>query len=277
MTIGDITHQAAATRGLPLLEVDMLLAHVLDATREYIYSHPERSLTTIQFKQFNSLVKRRQAGEPIAYLIGHKEFYGLDFIVNKHVLIPRPDTELLVDIVLNDLRGVKSSSTIIADIGTGSGNIAIAIKKHFSACTMLATDVSKPAVEVAKANAKNNNTKISFFQGDVLHALPKKYQQAIDVITFNAPYLTKTEARKKNLAYEPQVALTPTGKPTELIERMLQQADAYLAPRGRIYLEIGHRQSTQVTALCKKYFPASRVTITQDLGKFDRVVSFTKR
>lgn len=275
MTIGDITHQAAATRGLPLLEVDMLLAHVVDATREYIYSHPEYVLSSSQLKKFRALEQRRLAGEPIAYLIGHKEFYGLDFIVNKHVLIPRPDTELLVDIVLGDLR--SNDTTVIADIGTGSGNIAIAIKKHFSACTMLATDVSKPAVEVAKANAKKNNTKISFFQGDVLQALPKKYQHGIDIITFNAPYLTKTEARKKNLAYEPQVALTPTGKPTELIERMLQQADEYLAPRGRIYLEIGHRQGTQVTALCKKYFHASRVTITQDLGKFDRVVSFTKR
>ncbi|MDP3970633.1 MAG: peptide chain release factor N(5)-glutamine methyltransferase [bacterium] len=277
MTIGDIIHDKlpgkASQKKLTFLDSDVLLEFVTNQPREYLYSYPEKELTAAEEKHFLNLRQRRLAGEPIAYLTGTKEFYDLDFIVNKDVLIPRPDTELLVDAVLNYLTDTKAQKSMIADIGTGSGNIAIAVKKNYPNCNMIATDVSKTALAVAKKNASNNKVKIKFYPGDVLAALPTSLLNSLDVICFNAPYLTKTEAKKHNLAHEPQVALTPTGEPTELIERLLVNAEKYLTTDGIIFLEIGHLQADQVTKLCYKYFPAAQVSITQDLGNFDRLIT----
>lgn len=249
-------------------EMDMLMSFVLRKPKEFVYAHPTHQLTQIQYRQFQTLVKRRQHGEPIAYLTGHKEFYGLDFIVNKAVLIPRPDTETLIDAVLK----LNPNHKTILDVGTGSGNIAITLKHELPNCHVIATDVSAAALMVAKTNARRLHTKIKFYTSNVLTQLPKSLQGKIDIITFNAPYLTKQEAHKANLKYEPPVALTPTGSPTSLIEQLLQQAPDFLKPTGQIYLEIGWRQAKQVTTLCKHYFPTAKVRVVKDLGGFDRVI-----
>lgn len=251
-------------------EMDILMSFVLRKPKEFIYGHPQFQLTGQQVRQFTALVKRREHGEPIAYLTGHKEFYGLDFVVDKRVLCPRPSTELLIETVLHTK---PKSSTVIMDVGTGSGNIAITLKRLLPNCVMIATDVSAPALTVAKHNAKRLNTKIKFYKSNVLKQLPKSLHGKADIITFNAPYLTKQEAGKTNLKYEPQVALTPTGSPTSLIEQLLQQAKGFLKPTGTIYLEIGHRQAKQVSNLCLKYFPKAKVTVLKDLGGWDRVVT----
>jgi len=256
-----------------LHEIDILLSYVLHKPKEFIYGHPQHTLTTSQQTKIFALLKRRRAGEPIAYLTGHKEFYGLDFLVSPAVLIPRPDTELLVEMVLDVC--VRTNYTI-ADIGTGSGNIAITLKHSLPNCTVIATDVSSAALAIAKKNAKHLQTKLQFFQGDVLQALPKRLHHTIDVLIFNAPYLTKTEAKKANLAHEPQLALTAPGQPTELIERLLQQASEFLTPTGHIFLEIGYRQAQQVQKLCHRYFPTAQVSVQKDLGGFDRVVQLSK-
>lgn len=275
MTIAEFMYAPAnrtLRHGVSLHEIDILLSSVLKKTREFIYSHPEYTLTATQFKNLKQYIKRRRAGEPIAYITGSKEFYGLDFIVTPDVLIPRPDTELLVESVLA-YADTRKGKLLMADIGTGSGNIAITIKHELqNRCNMIATDISAAAVRVARKNAKRNNTPIQFYTSDVLAKLPKTLYGKIDVLLCNAPYLTKTEARKKNLAFEPQVALTPSGAPTSIIEQLLQQAPAFLTPGAVIFLEMGHRQAKQVHALCKKYFPQAKTTTLKDLGNFDRVV-----
>lgn len=257
---------------IPLHEIDILLSHVLNKPKEYIYAHPDSDLTKLQLAKLQKLITRRQAGEPIAYLTGHKEFYGLDFFVTPAVLIPRPDTELLVEQVLK----LNLKHQTILDVGTGSGNIAITLKHELPNCKMMATDISATALAVAKRNATHNHASITFFKSDVLANLPKSYHHTLDIITFNAPYLTKTEAKKANLQFEPQVALTPTGQPTELIERLLQQADQFLAPTGQIFFEIGYRQANQVKKLCQKYFPTAKLSVQQDLGGWDRLVRLDK-
>ncbi len=253
-------------------EMDILMSFVLQKPKEFIYAHPQYQLTAKQVRQFTALVKRREAGEPIAYLTGHKEFYGLDFLVDKRVLIPRPSTELIIELVT---QSAKAAVTIL-DVGTGSGNIAVTLKHVLPNAKVYASDVSIGALAVAKQNSKHLNAPVKFYKSNVLKQLPKTLHGKIDILTFNAPYLTKQEAGKQNLKYEPQVALTPTGAPTSLIERLLQQAGTFLTPHGKLYLEIGHRQAKQVTKLCLQYFPNATVITHQDLGGWDRVIELNQ-
>src|SRR3990167_6098292 len=167
-------------------EMDILMAFVLRKPKEFIYAHPTHKITKSQYNKFQNLVKRRERGEPMAYLIEHKEFYGLDFLVNQHVLIPRPDTETLIETVLPQLK----PGQVVCDIGTGSGNIAITLKKLHPSCNVIATDISKTALGVAKRNAKKIKTPVTFYRGDVWQALPKKYHGKIDWLICNTPYLT---------------------------------------------------------------------------------------
>jgi release factor glutamine methyltransferase len=256
-------------------EMDILMSFILGKPKEFIYAHPQHQLTAKQVKQFDQLVKRRERAEPIAYLIGHKEFYGFDFRVDKRVLCPRPSTELLIELVIESCKnGPRRVPTnpLILDVGTGSGNIAITLKKLLPGAQVMASDVSAPALIVAKQNAKHLKAPVKFYKSNVLKNLPKSLHGKLDIITFNAPYLTKQEASKQNLKYEPRVALTPTGSPTSLIEQLLQQCAVFLKPNGQLYFEIGHRQAKQVTKLCLNYFPHAKVTTYQDLGGWDRVV-----
>lgn len=273
MTIHEIMYDQSyveTRRGLSLHELDILIANLLDKPKEFIYAHPEYKLRQSQITRLKKHIQRRKAGEPIAYITGHKEFYDLDFIVTSDVLIPRPDTELLVECVVNY---AKKNKLTIADIGTGSGNIAVAVKKTLrSRCRMIATDISATALHIARKNAKHHNTAVTFYKSNVLRKLPSSLHTKLDIIMCNAPYLTKTEAHKKNLQYEPQVALTPTDSPTSIIQQLLQQTPRFLKPDGVIFLEIGHRQANQVKKLCRTYFPHSQIKVHKDLGNFDRVI-----
>lgn len=254
----------------------MLVAAVLGKPKEFVYGNPGYKLSAVQLRKLKQAIKRRANDEPMAYILGHKEFYGLEFLVDKRVLVPRPSTELLIETVVADCRDVRSyvstTSKTILDVGTGSGNIAITLKHLLPNCTVLASDVSAAALQVAQKNSKQLKVPVQFYRSNVLKQLPKTLHGKVDIITFNAPYLTKQEAGKQNLQYEPQVALTPTGAPTSLIEQLLHQAAPFLKPHSTIYFEMGHRQANQVRKLCLKYFPGSTVQVYQDLGGWDRVV-----
>lgn len=252
-------------------EMDMLMSFVLQKPKEFIYANPTHTITKSQYNKFQSLVRRREQGEPIAYLIGHKEFYGLDFSVNKHVLIPRPDTETLIDVVLPHL----TPGQVVCDIGTGSGNIAITLKKMYPNITMIATDISQKAITVAQQNAKKHHTKIDWYTGDTLRALPKKYYVKIDWLICNAPYLTKKESVKKSLRYEPRVALTPTSNTLSIIQKVIEQSPKFLAANGHIVLEIGYNQAVRIKTMLKKIYPRAAATVHKDLGGFDRVLLIT--
>ena len=262
----------------PYLDAEVLLAFAIGKPREYLISNLDHESTNkSKITKFKKYIERRVKGEPIGYIRGYKEFFGLDFIVNKNVLIPRPDTELLIETVLDNV-----DKGLIVDIGTGSGCIPVTIKKYLPKAEIIGTDISEKALAVAKKNARlhldHENTKrgksrnLEFYKGDTLKAVPKKYRGKIDVIVSNPPYLTKTEASKKGLAYEPKEALLCPDGQYSCIYKIITESREYLKPKGQMFFEIGYKQAEKVTEYIKKIYPKAKITIYKDLGGFDRVV-----
>src|SRR3989344_5687482 len=174
-----------------ILEAEVLLSAVLNQSKEFILTNPQLKITKAQEKKYKSLIKRREKFEPVAYLTREKEFYGLNFQVNKNVLIPRPETELLVEEIINEIKKseiwnlkslpVQTGKIVIVDVGTGSGAIAIALKKHLPPTKIIATDNSLAALKVARNNAKLNKVKIQFIYSDLI----SKVKDKIDIIAAN--------------------------------------------------------------------------------------------
>src|SRR3989344_387561 len=290
------------------LDAEVLLSFILIKPKEFLYTYPEKVLTSGQTRRLNSLVKRRAKGEPIAYLTNHKEFYGLDFYVDKRVLIPRPKTELLIDEVLNYInqprsRGIhprraariNSSPTRreikIADIGTGSGCIAVALKKHLPKSEVYATDISKSALVVAKKNARRHKVKIKFFQGDLLKPLITRRRNVdvspslprIDIIVANLPYLDNALNRRRHwpmspaaLRYEPRKALAGGKYGLEIYEKFFKQIQASLIKPKIIFCEIGNNYQRQLQQLLKKYSLSSQIEIKKDLASLNRILKIVK-
>ncbi|MEI6627146.1 MAG: peptide chain release factor N(5)-glutamine methyltransferase [bacterium] len=251
------------------LDAEILLAHILKKTREFLFIHYEEKISSRQQVNFNKLIKRRLKLEPIAYLIGHKYFYGLDFIVNNKTLIPRPDTEIMVSEALNYL-SEKINPTVI-DLGCGSGAIAVAIKHNLPQTNVLAVDISSGALAVAKKNAKRHQTKIHFLKGSLLTPIKK---QKIDLICANLPYLSD-EIFKNNpeLKYEPKSALSAGPK-------LANEADLYIELFKQykkneltcpLFLETHPSTNKLLKPAAKKYFPLAKVTIIYDLANRPRV------
>ena len=216
------------------LDAEVLLSHVLKKPREYLFAYPETKLSTYQLKNFRTLLARRAKHEPIAYLTGHKEFYGLDFIVNKGVLIPRPETEALVEAVIKE---VKNKKLTIADIGTGSGCIAIALKKNLPKCKVIATDKSAAALKVAKQNAKKHQVAIQFKKGNLLEPMKK---QKFDVVVANLPYLRDKldYPDRKVTKYEPALALKGGPDGLKIYRQFYQQLQKLKNKPKLVYLEM---------------------------------------
>ncbi|MFA6391749.1 MAG: peptide chain release factor N(5)-glutamine methyltransferase [Patescibacteria group bacterium] len=250
------------------LDAEVLLSYVLNKPKEYIFSHPEITLTKKQTSILDRLIKKRAQFEPVAYLTHNKEFYGLDFYVDKNVLIPRPETELLVDAVLNDLK--NNSSVIIADIGTGSGCIAVAIAKNMPKVTVIASDISKKALAVAKTNAKRLGVEnqIRFVHGDLLNVIDTPVQ----IIIANLPYLPMSE-QKKEISYEPKQALFGKNSGLEFLEKIIEQSPGKLKAGGKMILEIHPPQSMQIESYVHNIFPEANIKIIKDLAGKERILS----
>ncbi len=244
------------------LDAEVLLSHVLKKPRSYLYIWPERKFTRKQETRYKKLIKQRLKHEPVAYLINNKEFYGLNFYVNKNVLIPRPETECLIDKILK----IKKPYAI-ADIGTGSGCIAITLKKYLPKAKIYASDVSKKALVVAKKNAKKHKTKILFKEGDLLEPW-KKFK--LDVIVANLPYLKPKLMKHPNLKFEPTIALDAGKKGLDLYERFFNQMNKY-HPKTKAIIEIESGQVKAIQKIIKKNLPKAKVSIIKDLAGRDRV------
>ena len=295
----------------PHLEAEILLSHVFKKTREYILAYPEKKLSKKQLADFNNLISRRTKGEPIAYLIGHKEFYGLKFKVNKNVLVPRPETELIVEEALK-LTAYNSKPATFIDIGTGSGCIIITLAKLLKnkKYSFLASDISKPALNIAKQNAKANNVdkKIKFFYGNLLSPFIKildprlrsprcsigeadgndkrkklLVQNSRLIIAANLPYLTSTQVKNSpSIQNEPKIALVASNNGLKLYERLLEQIKClihntkYIIQNTFILCEFDPRQTTQLKKLIKKYLPQADIKIKKDLSGRNRlaIISF---
>ncbi|MEK7508532.1 MAG: peptide chain release factor N(5)-glutamine methyltransferase [Patescibacteria group bacterium] len=270
----------------PILDGEVLLSSVLNKPREYLLTYPEKKLTTTQEKKFRQLVARRAHGEPIAYLTVHKEFYGLDFIVNKNVLIPRPETELLVEETIKRIRnyelGIRERIVLI-DVGTGSGCIPIAIAKNTpnKNLKVLATDISAAALKVARQNAKKNSVKIKFYRGNLLSPLIHNSSFLIPassyIITANLPYLTKKQICEKSIQCEPRSALYGGRNGLEYYEKLFKQisqlgAQVFGCSSVQVLLEIDPSQTSKIKKLIKKYLPTAKTEIKKDLAGHNRVV-----
>lgn len=262
----------------PRLDAEVLLAHARGCERIMLYTAFDQVVDDETRAKFRDLVKRRATGEPVAYLVGRREFYSLNFRVTSAVLIPRPETEFLVVAVLDAVKeiGGQNSELLIADVGTGSGAIAITVAKHEPTVKLVAIDISPPALAIAKENATTHGVadRIEFIEGDLLASLPAEPRFA--VIASNPPYIGEGEINtlaKSVINHEPRHALIsgPTG--TEIIERLIPQAAERLLPSGALILEVSPIIANRVVeffAADGRFEPA---TITRDLAGLARVIT----
>jgi release factor glutamine methyltransferase len=235
-------------------EAGSLLSHAVARDRTFLITHADESLTAEQLRSFRSTVERRAAGEPLQYITGAQEFYGLDFEVNENVLIPRPETELLVETALELLRG--ADSPLVCDVGTGSGCIAVSLVHAREDARAFALDVSPAALEVAARNAARWRVadRISFLVSDCFDALaPAGHGGArFDLVASNPPYIAEEDLeglQREVREHEPRAALTPGGDGLSVIRRLVSEAPRYLKEGGHLLMEIGFDQHERVAAL----------------------------
>ena len=233
------------------IEAEVLLRHVLGLDRSEFLAEVyvgSGGLNVDQSVAMRSLVDRRLSGEPLAYIVGQREFYGLTLEVDRRVLIPRQETELLVDIVLEHLASSRLRDPIVVDVGTGSGSVALAVAKH-APTRVLATDVSDGALEVAGRNAKilGLSDRVEFVHGDMLESI----DGPVDVIVSNPPYIPSDDIRELavEVQAEPRIALDGGNDGMDPLRRLLNQSDASLAPGGMVVIELMPEQMTEARAL----------------------------
>lgn len=239
---------AAQTRGLERLDAQLLLLHALGLgarERAWLLSHDTDSLAPAAQVAYESGVQRRAAGEPLAYITGCKEFFGLALRVDSRVLVPRPDTETLVNWALDVLRDITHPAPCALDLGTGSGAIALALKATRPDLQVSAIDASEDALAVARANAQRLRLEVSFQQGCWLDGVRTRYQ----IIVANPPYITEADPHLTALAHEPRQALTSGTDGLDDLRHIISAAPSRLKPGGWLLLEHGHDQAAAVRDL----------------------------
>lgn len=246
----------------PRLDIEILLMHILQVNRAYLRTHSEQTLTKGQQEIFSQLLMRRQKGEPIAYIVGHQEFWSLDFLVNNFVLIPRPETELLVETVLDKIR--KEDAKIL-ELGTGSGAVALAVGNEKPMWHITATDFFKEALAVANENKKRLNIKnVHFILSHWFDEIPR---QQFDAIISNPPYVAENDLHleKGDVRFEPRSALVSGREGLDTIRIIAKQAVSYLNSSGYLMLEHGYDQAERVCKIFQeeKYHC---IEMKQDLG-----------
>lgn len=279
-----------------LRDAEILLSHIIKKPREYILAHPEKKLTQKQVSNFKFQISRRIKGEPAAYITGHKEFYGLNFYVNKNVLIPRPETELMADEALKlETQNLKHATFI--DIGTGSGCIIISLFKQLkqknknkfqvSSFKFYGIDISKPALAIAHKNAKLHNVhkEIKFLQGNLIEPVIQnpKYLKCLNnpnypvIITANLPYLTHAQIKNSpSIKYEPKLALSAGADGLKYYRRLFKQIKNVSCSMFHVscyvLCEIDPLQTVKIKQLIKKEFPNCQIQIKKDLRMLNRMV-----
>ena len=266
--------KAAGVEATPALDAQVLLAHLTGAARAALLAYPERALAEAQTAEYAALIARRAAGEPVAYLIGHREFLGLDFRTDARALIPRPETELLVEAALAEarIRLDAGELPIAADIGAGAGAIALSLAALEPRLPRVyATDVSAGALALARENAARLGVaeRVIFLQGDLLAPLP----EPVDLLLANLPYVAPRDAATLPpdvRAYEPALALYGDDDGLGHLRRFFAQAPGHLRPGAVIGVEFGYDQRAAVEALARAAFPGCVVRIGADYAGWDR-------
>lgn len=255
------------------LEAEILLCNVLKTNRLNLYLNSDRHLTDDHLFMYKKLIQRRLKGEPIAYIVGSKEFMNFDLTVDENVLIPRPETEILVEAVIDRLKNF-SGKIKIADLGTGSGAIAISIAKFIVNVEVEAVDISEKAIDIAKLNAINNNVadKINFHVGDLFDPI---VDQKFNAIVSNPPYIPSDiintlQSEVKN--YEPRIALDGGADGLNFYRKIIDLSPKLLLKNGFIAVEIGYDQSELITNLIESGGRFKQIEVIKDLAGLDRIV-----
>lgn len=258
----------AASVPSPRLSAELLLMFSLNCDRAYLFTYPERELTADELSRYEEAIARRCTGEPAQYITGHQEFYGRDFLVTPAVLIPRPETEHLIEAVLelmpSDVHGR------VLDIGTGSGCIAITLARELPRMKVTAVDISPPALEIARANAARLEAQIEFRESDLLSAIEPGRQ--FDIIVSNPPYVGECEADKVQRQvkdFEPHCAVFGGERGLDIIRRLVPQAREHLKPGGWLLMEIGYSIADSVHDLLHDWHD---FRVLPDLQGIPRVV-----
>ena len=279
-TIADFLKQAisklSSLSETPELDAQVLLANILEESRTWLITHSETHLTKPQLASAKEAFSRLEAGVPLPYVIGHWEFFGLNLEITPDVLIPRPETELLVERAIKWIKGSSERRTI-ADVGTGSGCIAVSIAKSVYDAKIFATDISLPALEVAQRNARKHKVekRIDFINCDLLppHPDPLPTDLHFDLICANLPYIpTQTIQALDVYGREPTLALNGGEDGLDIVRRLLEIAPTWLAPNGMILLEIEASQGMSAVAQAYDAFENAEIHLHQDLAGHDRLV-----
>jgi release factor glutamine methyltransferase len=284
---GAVARLTAANVPSPRMNAELLLTFTLDCDRAYFFAHPERVLTQDEIVRYDHALAERSRGVPAQYITGHQEFWGMDLIVTPAVLIPRPETEHVIETVLElqaPASGVRhpadgsqkpESGSRIVDVGTGSGCIAFALAKELKDAEIYATDISAAALEIARINAVRNQleSRIQFREGDLLAGFEN---DSFDFIVSNPPYVGESEADDVQLEvrkFEPRNAVFAGPGGVEVIERLIPQAHAALKPGGWLIMEISGTIAEEVRSLLRDW---NEVSIRPDLQSIPRVVQARK-
>jgi len=274
--LSDITACLAPISDTPALDASVLIAHVTNKPRSWVMAHHELTLTAKQQKHLDDSLMRLKSGEPFPYILGHWEFFGLRFDVTLDTLIPRPETELLVEKAIVWLQGHPAKRSV-ADVGTGSGAIAVSIAVNVPDAKILATDISYKALQVAKRNAKKFGVseRIKFAECDLL---PEHRQQtadhlSLDIICANLPYIPTSVLHGLPIYnHEPTLALDGGEDGLDPIRKLLNISTHWLAPDGMILFEIESTLGSQALSLAGAAFPEAYISLHQDLAGKDRLL-----
>lgn len=265
----------------PRLSAELLLCHVVGLTRIELYTQFDRPVPQRQLDQLRDLVKRAGLHEPVAYLTGRTEFYSVELDISSDCLIPRPETELLVQRAIEFLR-TRDGVQFICDLCTGSGCIAVAVAKNFSEARVIATDISAGALDVAAKNVDKHglHERVELLRGDLFEPLVEQLDATeFDLIVCNPPYVSSSEyeALAKNVRdYEPESALLGGTDGLDIYRRLIEKVDQFLRPGAALMLEIGYAQGPAVQELLEQTGAFAEVKIEKDPHDNDRVVTATK-
>ena len=255
------------------IESEVIIRKVLGLDRNNFFATLDNPISMRKTSQIKKNLQQRISGIPLSYITKNREFFGIDFFVNENVLIPRQESELLVEKVISFCKKQKKTKFTIADIGTGSGALAISIAKNLSNVNLIAIDISDKALQIAKKNAKNINvsTKISFLRSNLLENL----KTPVNVIVANLPYISTGEMHTLSLEVkkEPTIALLGGEDGTDLIAKLIRQSPQYLKKNGKLILEISPSQKNIVFSLIKENFPKSNPKVHEDYAKIERAIS----